>query len=239
MPVCLTFDIDWAPDHSIYELLHLLQRYNCKGLFFLTHSTPINKVIEEAGHELGIHPNFYPGSSQGDTVSAVLKYLTAIQPRARVFRTHGLLSSTALLAEICDLCPQLIYDFSLYTPGQHLIQPVRWSCSNKRCIRLPFSWEDDCQLGSQNPLWFPSFDSKYFTAINYHPIHITLNSCDLVSYSKLKNRLSDEGKRLYDASEMDLACLRNNSIPGVMDSLAWVLETNRTASFSDLLRAIC
>lgn len=238
MPVCLTFDIDWAPDWSIYDLLNLLKRYNAKGLFFLTHPSSFNKVIEEAGHELGIHPNFYPGSSQGDTVFAVLNYLLAIQPRARVFRTHGLLWSTALLSEICDLCPQLIYDFSLYTPGHYISKPIMWFHNNRSSIRLPFSWEDDCQFGKVDPTWYPSIDHNLFTALNYHPIHICLNSYDLTSYAQLKNHLSDQRKQLYDASKLDLARFRNHIIPGARDSLIWVLENYHTVSFSDFLTAI-
>ena len=45
-----------------------------------------------------MHPNFLPGSTQGDTARAVLDHCLAIVPEASTMRTHGLFQSSALLA---------------------------------------------------------------------------------------------------------------------------------------------
>ena len=71
----LTFDIDWAPDWCLEELLSILDSKKVKATFFCTHKTSINKTIEQSGHNLGIHPNFLPGSSQGKNVSEIINNL--------------------------------------------------------------------------------------------------------------------------------------------------------------------
>ena len=37
----ITFDVEWSPDWSIIECADLLEKYNVKGTFFMTHKTKI------------------------------------------------------------------------------------------------------------------------------------------------------------------------------------------------------
>ena len=72
MKIHLTFDIDWAPDWIIEEVLTILDLKKVKGTFFITHETPLNREIALRGHNLGIHPNFLPGSSHGKNVFEII-----------------------------------------------------------------------------------------------------------------------------------------------------------------------
>ena len=89
----LTFDIDWAPDYMILHCLELIESAGYKATFFATHSTPLNKEIVDRGHNLGIHPNFLPGSSQGSNVEEVISECLNYAPNAWCMRTHSLVQS--------------------------------------------------------------------------------------------------------------------------------------------------
>ena len=100
----LTFDIDWAPDFAILHCLELLDDARCKATFFATHSTPLNQEIVNRGHNLGIHPNFLPNSSQGSSVQEIISECLSYAPDAWCMRTHALVQSSPLLHEI-SCCP--------------------------------------------------------------------------------------------------------------------------------------
>ena len=59
----LTFDIDWAPDFLISQIIDKLNKKNIKATFFITHQSDIIKDIAENGHTIGLHPNFLAGTS--------------------------------------------------------------------------------------------------------------------------------------------------------------------------------
>lgn len=66
----LTFDINWAEEDYIYDILTVLDKYNVKGTFFImgkwVNYTEDNlkklQAIKDKGHEIGnhsyVHPNF-------------------------------------------------------------------------------------------------------------------------------------------------------------------------------------
>ena len=103
----LTFDIDWAPDFAILHCLELLENAGCIATFFATHSTSLNYEIVDRGHNLGIHPNFLPGSSHGSNVQEIISECINYAPDAWCMRTHSLVQSSPLLLEIFSKFPQL------------------------------------------------------------------------------------------------------------------------------------
>src|ERR1017187_7044133 len=100
--VALTLDIDWAPDFVIDFAADLLIRRRVKATWFVTHSSPAVDRLRDHPElfELGIHPNFLPGSSQGKTVAEVLSFCRACVPEARSMRTHALVQSSGLLGDV-------------------------------------------------------------------------------------------------------------------------------------------
>ena len=60
----LTFDIDWAPDCCVEQILLDLKKNSVKATFFITHASDINDEIINQGHHIGLHPNFFPNSTQ-------------------------------------------------------------------------------------------------------------------------------------------------------------------------------
>ena len=58
--IFITMDLDWCPDFVLEYVLEILEKYNLKCTFFITHETKLLKYLRENTnkYELGIHPNF-------------------------------------------------------------------------------------------------------------------------------------------------------------------------------------
>jgi len=57
--IFLTFDLDWCSDEVLCYTLEIIEKYDIKATFFITHYTPLlEKIRKNSNIELGIHPNF-------------------------------------------------------------------------------------------------------------------------------------------------------------------------------------
>lgn len=186
----LTFDIDWAPDFAILHCLELLEKSGCKATFFATHSTSLNHEIIDCGHNLGIHPNFLPGSSHGSDVNEIISECLNYAPDAWCMRTHALVQSTPLLHEIFSKFPQLKLDVSLFMHQSAFAHKVRWDFDGVSFDRLLYNWEDDAQFSSFKKDNLPELFFGELTVFDFHPIHVFLNSTDGSEYSNLKLKQS-------------------------------------------------
>ena len=182
----LTFDIDWAPDFAILYCLELLDDARCKATFFATHSTSLNQEIVNRGHDLGIHPNFLPNSSQGASVQAIISECLSYAPNAWCIRTHALVQSSPLLHEIFSKFPQLKLDVSLFMHRSTFSHKVKWEFDSVTFDRLLYNWEDDAQFASYNEDNLPELFFGELTVFDFHPIHVFLNSTDGSEYRNLK-----------------------------------------------------
>ena len=223
MRYILTFDIDWAPDYAIEDCMDLIETYGATGTFFATHHTAINKEILERGHIVGIHPNFLPNSSHGNTVDEVMKECLAYNPNAWCMRTHSLVQSSPLLFRIFKNFPQLKLDVSLLMHRSPYAHKCTWESEGVSFERLLYNWEDDCEFTSQR---YASDEELFFgnlTVCDFHPIHVFLNSSDGTEYRKLKSCLN--GTRLQDLHR-ETASDFENFKTGVRDHLTSILKSN-------------
>lgn len=186
----LTFDIDWAPDFAISSCLELLEKFERKATFFATHNTSLNSEIVDRGHELGIHPNFLPGSSQGSSVEEIIEQCLGYAPDAWCMRTHALVQSTPLLHEIFSKFPQLKLDVSLFMHRSNFAHKVRWEFDDVSFDRLLYNWEDDAQFSIFIEDKMPELFFGDLTVFDFHPIHVFLNSTDGSEYRKLRSEQS-------------------------------------------------
>jgi len=186
----LTFDIDWAPDYAIKYCLELLESAGCKATFFTTHSTPVNSEIIHRGHNLGIHPNFLPGSSQGADVQEVISECLRHAPNAWCMRTHALVQSSPLLHEIFSKFPQIKLDVSLFMHRSNFAHKVTCEFDGVSFERLLYNWEDDAEFSSFMKNKMPELFFGELTVFDFHPIHVFLNSTDGREYRRLKSENS-------------------------------------------------
>lgn len=188
--VAITLDIDWAPDFVIDHVAQILVRDQVKCTWFVTHSSPAVDRLRLAGNlfELGIHPNFLAGSTQGKTPAEVLAFCRRCVPKARSMRTHSLVQSSPLLASVMAE-GGIERDVSLYLPYHRGLQPVRYRYAGRDLWRIPYFWEDDFEMEQVVPDWDLLRlldDGASLAVFDFHPIHVYLNSASMQPYQALK-----------------------------------------------------
>ena len=181
--IVLTFDTDWAPQFVIDHVMAELKAARVKTTFFFT--SPYN-VGDELLVEKGIHPNFMSGSTQGASESEVLINLKTWYPDAVGSRSHRLYWHSGLAKRLTDR--GILYDSSIIMPFHPNLEPFK----TQGITRFPFWWSDPLHLTSNLPfdcLNFPNLDKPGLKVLNFHPIHIYLNTKDLDAYSVMLNQV--------------------------------------------------
>ncbi len=186
----ITLDLDWAPDFVIDFVAGKLLERQVPATWMVTHGSPAVDRLRRHPQlfELGIHPNFLPGSTHGDQPAAVLRHCLHLVPAATSLRTHSLVQSTPLLAQVLAQTA-ITADVSLFLPHTPHLQPVNYRWGGKTLVRIPFFWEDDFEMEGAQPGWQlePGWPlSPGLKVFNFHPIHIYLNSPDLRAYQRIK-----------------------------------------------------
>ena len=193
--IVLTIDIDWAPDFAIDFVAERLMAGGCRATWFVTHESPAVRRLANFPElfDLGIHPNFLPGSSHGNTQDEVLDHCMSLVPNALSMRTHCLVQSTPLLANVMARTP-ISVDVSLFLPDVPALQPFEYQWSGRTLLRVPYIWEDDFEMERSRPNWNANRllrsggGPKVF---DFHPIHVYLNSPNAEQYREVKRRYPD------------------------------------------------
>ena len=204
--IALTIDIEWAPDIAIEKISELLIKNEIKATWLLTHDSPKVRDLFKFGElfEFGIHPNFLPGSTHGETEDEVMTHLLKQFPGLSIMRTHALVQSTHILNK-CVTRYGVKTDLSLFLPKMPNIIPhkIRFSKKGKELIRIPYFWEDDLYMAESDKSWDIS-DSTYqvpgLKIFNFHPTYIYMNLDTIGPYERMKGR-----KKLSDVTHEDMA----------------------------------
>lgn len=232
--VVLTLDVDWVPDFVIDDIANRLMKAGACATWFITHDSPaVQSLLTEPSFECGIHPNFYPGSSQGETTEEVFDYCLSIAPQAVTMRTHGLLQSSRIYNYACEKTPikidvsTLMFGAPSCDPGWH-IAPVG------KLLKVPFQWEDDIEMNKERPDWTAGIMKEADPFIlNFHPIHIYLNSADMTAYNDVKARASD--LQNVSKSIMDESVQQGNGAGTLFDQ---ILENLKQAQDSSTIKRV-
>lgn len=191
----ITIDIDWAPDWIISEVADILIKNKLKSTWFVTHETPeIKKMLEYPDlFELGLHPNFSEGSSQGKNPKKVMSYLKKLLPNATSVRTHGAIQSSNLL-QLMNEDFNIQCDVSIYLPETPSIIPheIFFSKNEKSLLRLPYFWEDMDEMNRPEPCFSFSNEKFHVDGIKifaFHPINIVLNCFEMADYITCKTNV--------------------------------------------------
>ncbi len=220
--VALTLDVDWAPDWAVDLCAGILRERNVRATWFVTHAGPALERLREDPElfELGIHPNFLDGSTHGTEPGAVLEHCMGLVPDAVSMRAHSLGLSSSVLHAVASATPIEI-DVSIFLPYMPGIRPVLYSWEGETLVRLPYYWEDDHEMELRPAVWDAgriAAAAPGIKVINFHPIHVYLNSSTMEPYRKLGP--------LQSCSESDAARLVESGtgartvFEGLVDSLA-------------------
>jgi hypothetical protein len=193
--VAITFDTDWAPDFAIDKTAEILIANNTKATWFITHdSKAIRKLFDHADlFELGIHPNFMPGSTHGTNYQEVIANVLKLVPNAKVVRTHAMFYS-APLSRMFAFDFGLETDSSMFLAGMPHIIPQEIIYDNRSLIRMPYLWSDDAEMSITKSPSF-EFNNRKFNKpglkiLDFHPIHVFINSENMNNYNALKQKVS-------------------------------------------------
>ena len=195
----VTVDVDWAPDWAMRRLLAALVESDIRSTWFITHETPVLDDLRARPDlvELGIHPNFQPGSSHGSTPSEVLAECLRIVPEATTMRTHCLVQSTPILQTVVDQS-EISVDTSIYLRDASDVRASKLALDRDPSItHVPYAWEDDLEFFCREPRWDAlgflrdRHSDREITVMDVHPIHFVLNSADVKPYQALKSSVGD------------------------------------------------
>ena len=216
----LTLDIDWAPDIAIDTVARRLVSEEVRATWFVTHKSAAVERLREfpALFELGIHPNFLPGSSHGSSTTEVLDHCAQLVPDAVSMRSHAVFQHGRLYNEILERTGVRI-DSTTFLPEMEHVRVLDQPTTAGDLRRIPFVWADDYELAKPDPMWNVNrFDERPgLHILMFHPIHVYMNTPSFEHYERVKR--SDAFRRNTSAS--GLAKLRHdgNGIATVFDDL--------------------
>jgi hypothetical protein len=209
----LSFDTDWCPDWAIEEIANLLIKKKIKSSWFVTNDFPLLKELEKNSlFDIGIHPNFFPGSSHGNDIQSVIRFFKEFVPEARIVRSHSLYSSERHLQILANEF-DMTHDSSIYVHGTPVVYPhkLKYSEEGKVITRVPHFFQDNMYIINKSGsfcLKEPFFLVKGLRVFNFHPIHYILNTESMNRYNMLKSL----HPRLEGVSKAVISKLRNNGI---------------------------
>lgn len=185
--LALTLDQDWAPDWAVRRVAELLVAHKVKATWFITNECPSLAFLRQHRHlfELGIHPNFMPGGTQGTTPTEVLSNCLAVVPEATSMRAHGLHISSSLYATVMRETP-ITADLTTIMPHTAGLRPALLRWGGHSLWKVPFYWEDDIEFGLEQPCWELGshlLDDAGLAIFNFHPIHICLDTRSEAQYA--------------------------------------------------------
>ena len=205
--IFLTTDIDWACDEVIEFCDNLFNKFGCKVTWFVTHDTPITeKLRKNKNYELGIHPNFNPllmnGSyEKGVNAKEIISKTMQLVPDAKAIRSHSITQSSILMSLYKEF--GLKYDlntFILLDEDLHC-KPFDYYFET---IKLPYIWQDDtyldCNLDKDHCLNILK-KAKGLVIVNFHPIHLFLNSENMTRYMNCRPFYTDYQKLVKEVNK--------------------------------------
>lgn len=187
----LTFDNDWAIDEVLEYSLEILKEYNAVATFFVTNESSVLSKLEDNGNELGIHPNFnYLELCDKEQMRILVNRCLTFVPNAKSIRSHSLITGTPIRQCLC--LQGLVYELNT------MISPLSGTCvspwKHNGLWQIPYIFEDDVYLLEGTPFlpsWYITGNFEMLRILNFHPIHVYLNTEKLERYSNIREYARD------------------------------------------------
>jgi len=196
----LTCDVDWASEACTEHLLDVAARFGIRPTVFVTHASEAVRRAAAAGRvELAAHPNFTPGTTQGEGVEAVIDYVRTLAPDAVAVRCHRHFTGPQIETALARR------GFRLDSTTYHHLEPdITAETLPSGLTRLPVFFEDDCHWQAGFSWRFADHAAAFFSpglkVLNFHPFFVMLNIPHARFYARLKHRITsltaDEAARL-------------------------------------------
>jgi hypothetical protein len=225
---CFTSDVDWASEDVMKEYFKAVIPMDIKPTLFVTHDSKVIQDNYKAGNiERGIHPNFLPGSSHGDSYLEVIKNCAEYAPETYGFRSHRAF-------EVTDTSHLMKNNFGFkyvshqITIFQTHIKPI---LVESGLINFPVFFEDGTHLYNKLSLFIEKylflFKTPGIKIISFHPMNFVLNSPTLDYMRDIKDILTRSEYNNINTKLIGLLINQNTGIRNTtLDIINFVKENN-------------
>ncbi len=222
---CFTSDIDWASEAILRLFLNYIDPMDLKPTMFLTHrSTILNNSF--VTFDKGIHPNFLPGSSHGESFKEVIKYCESLCPGSLATRSHRSFDVT----DTSHLLYANGYRYSSNWVTQ-MTSRMRPILHESGLINIPIFWEDGTHLYNKMNLkmehYWEHLKTPGIKVISIHPTNFVLNPPTLEYMRNIKDSLS---RWEYNNMNQETIAKFRNTLRGIADAthelISYVKATN-------------
>lgn len=190
---CFSSDIDWASEDVMKEFFNIVNPFELKPTLFVTHeSAEIEKNYQLGTIDRGIHPNFLPDSSHGNSYKEIAETVVKFAPESYGFRCHRYF-------DVTDITHLLVneynykYSSNLGTIMQSNIKPI---LHESGLITIPIFFEDGTHLYNKLDLdikkYIKLFTEPGIKIISFHPMNFVFNSPTMPFMRQIKDSLSRE-----------------------------------------------
>lgn len=183
--IFLTFDIDWAHDEIIEDVLQICMQHHVPATFFATHKTNIlsYEALKKDNFEIGLHPNFNKllyGDSNGKNFLDICSDLKEYFPDATSVRSHSLCFGSLIQTAYNKI--GITHDSSIIVPYQTNDFPLfPWKMWDD-LIRVPYFFCDYITAMTRGAPISELVSRSGLKVFDFHPIHIFLNTESLDRY---------------------------------------------------------
>lgn len=219
----LTSDVDWASETAIRISHRHFEEAGHRVTYFLTHpSEYLDGLLASGAIDAGIHPNFLPDSSQGNSFKEVMDYCEKLLPGpGKVFRCHRFFDVNDITEEL--YARGYRYDSNVPTFLQRGVKPF---VHRAGLIRFPVFMEDGTYLYHSQPLTLDQEVERRFShpglyVLSFHPMHMVMNSPTLPYSREVKDSVSREAWNAMDEETCNKVCYKGR---GIRDFTADLLE---------------
>jgi hypothetical protein len=190
--------LDWASEYCIEHFLEVASQYLIKPTLFVTHeSAAVRRASQEGRVELGIHPNFLPGSSHGHDIESVIDHVLHLVPHPIAVRCHRYFDNPKIEAALANRGLKLDSNLCMHLErnlGAHVLP--------NGLLRLPVFFEDDIHLDRGLEWRFDAYAANFLSPglkiLNYHPFFVTLNVPDAEFYARHKSLIGSLTRQQAD-----------------------------------------
>ena len=220
--LCLTIDVDFAPDYMVEHVLGILDEHAATATAFATHACePLVRAAREGSVEVGTHPNLTAGSTHDSELANVVAELLRAYPDAVGNRFHVLGHSYRDLVTLSGA--GFRYDVSALRFNCPYVLPA-WH-PDLSMVLLTYTWEDGIAENAGLALEVGSIDleSPGLKILNFHPVNVFLNGSD----SRPRLELMREVERISECPRKTAERFRSPGAAGAGHALRAVLDLVR------------
>lgn len=175
------------------DFMRLTTSLGIRPTIFATHeSAVLRRSLADGDAEVGLHPNFYPGTSHAadhNDTEAVIEHIHGLYPEAETFRCHRFHDSTPIAMAM--MRRGIRYDSNLCCYLQPGLFALRQGFGS---MRFPVFWEDDVHWTNRPGDWNAAGYVAHFLTpglklLNVHPFMIAANCTSAAHYESIRRHI--------------------------------------------------